>query len=173
MSYITRNPKRVIGGLATALAAAGIAVGSGASFTSQTASAANVFSSGTMSQTNSRDGAAIATKGNMKPGDVQTGQVKIKNTGTVASAFKLSEVSDSSTFTAGNLQLVIKDGATTIYSGDFGALNAPIALGEYAAGEERTYDFTVTFAQSAGNEDEDKTASATYQWDQVSTPAAG
>ena len=42
-TYITTNPRRTIGGLATILASLGLAVGSGATFTSHTANLSNTF----------------------------------------------------------------------------------------------------------------------------------
>ena len=60
--------KRAIVGLATILAATAVAVGSGATFTSETANAESSFVSGTLTQSNSKDGVAIVTGANMKPG---------------------------------------------------------------------------------------------------------
>ncbi len=68
-----RNNRRTVVALATVLASVGVAVGSGASFSSQTANPANTFSSGTLVQSNSKSGLAILTGANMKPGDSQDG----------------------------------------------------------------------------------------------------
>jgi len=163
---------RIIAGLATALAATGVAVGSGATFTSQTANPANTFTSGTLTQTNSKAGASILTGSNMKPGDVKTGEVTIKNTGSIAGDFKLSEKNAANAFNAGSLKLKIEDVSTAtptqVYSGDLGGVaGAGIALGSYAAGEQHTYKFTVTLDQNAPNTDQGKSATADYQWDAV------
>lgn len=163
---------RIVAGLATVLAALGVAVGSGASFSSQTANPTNTFVSGSFTHTNSKNGVAIVTGQNMKPGDVKTGDVTITNTGSLAGTFKLSESNASSTFTAGNLKLKIEDitGATPVqvYSGNFGAVPAAgIALGNFAAGEAHTYRYTVTFDQAADNTDQGKSASADYTWTAV------
>jgi hypothetical protein len=162
--------KRIIAGLATALAATGVAVGSGATFTSQTANPSNTFSSGTLTQTNSKSGVAITTGTNMKPGDVKTGEVTIKNTGSIAGDFKLSEKNAANAFGAGSLKLKVEDVTTStpsqVYSGDLGGVaGAGIALGSFAAGEAHTYRFTVTLDQNAPNADQNKSASADYQWD--------
>lgn len=164
--------KRIIAGLATVLAAVGVAVGSGASFTSQTANPANTFQSGTFTHTNSKNGAAIVTGTNMKPGDVKTGDVTITNTGSLAGTFKLTESAVSSGFTAGNLRLKIEDVTTAtpvqVYSGNFGAVPAAgITLGSYAAGEAHTYRYTVTFDQAADNADQGKSATANYTWSAI------
>jgi spore coat-associated protein N len=169
--YISTHPRRTIGGLATILASLGLAVGSGATFTSHTANPSNTFSSGSLIHTNDKNGFAIVTGANLKPGDVSTGLVKIKNTGTLKGNFKLSETNDTNNFAAGNLKLKIEDvtNATTIYSGDLGSVAAAgIALtGDWAVNEERTYKFTVTLDPNTPNSDQGKTATADYEWDEV------
>ena len=149
-NYFAKHPRRALGGLATILASVGLAVGSGATFTSHTANLDNTFTSGSLVHTNSKDGVAIVTGANLKPGDVSTGTVKIKNTGTLKGTFKLSETNDTNGFGAGNLKLKIEDvtsaSPATIYSGDLGGVAAAgIAVtGDWAVSEERTYKFTVT-----------------------------
>ena len=75
IKQLARHPRRTIAGLATVLAALGVAVGSGATFNAQTSNAANAFTSGTLSHTNSAADASVTlvTGGNLKPGDVTTG----------------------------------------------------------------------------------------------------
>lgn len=162
----TSNPRRLIGGLATVLAAAGVAVGSGASFTSQTANPANTFTSGTLLQTNSKNGTSIVTGANLKPGDTRTGEVTIKNTGTLAGDFTLTESNDTNAFTNGSLTVKVEDVTATpatVYEGDLGGLDAK-TLGSFAVGEARNYRFTVTLATSAPNADQGKSATADYEW---------
>lgn len=166
------NTKRTIAGLATALAAVGVAVGSGATFSSESATAANTFTSGTLTQSNSKAGAAIVTGANMKPGDVKTGEVTIENTGSIAGDFKLSEKSVSNSFGADSLHLVIQDvtggGSAEVFDGDLGEVPADgIDLGSFAADAARTYRFTVTLDSDAPNADQGKSASAVYRWDAV------
>ena len=167
MSYVSSNRKRVVGALVTALAAVGVAVGSGASFTASTANPANTFSSGALEMSNSRNDAAIFAGSALKPGESTSGQVTIKNTGTVAGDFTLSEIGATDPFNA-DLKLEVRQSgvATPIYDGSFGGVPAGgIALGTYAAGAERTYAFKVTLPASADDSDENKTATATYRWD--------
>ena len=159
--------KRAIVGLATILAATAVAVGSGATFTSETANAESSFVSGTLTQSNSKDGVAIVTGANMKPGDVRTGEVTITNTGSLPGVFTLSERNDSNGFQAGSLNLKIQDtapGGSVIYNGDLGSVPAAgIALGSFAAdGGAKTYRFTVTLQASAGNLDQGRSAGAEY-----------
>lgn len=170
----TQSKGRTIAALATALAAAGVAVGTGANFSSHSANAANTFSSGTLIQSNSRSGASIVTGTNLKPGDVRTGEVTIANTGSLAGTFKLSETSASNAFGSGDMSLKIEDvsgsSPVSVYAGDIGKVPATgIDLGSYAAGEAHTYRFTATFAQGSPNSDQGKSASATYEWDAVPT----
>jgi spore coat-associated protein N len=88
---LIRRPKRTLGALALGLTAVGLAVGSGADFSARTANPSNTFSAGTLSMDNSKNGAAILTATNMKPGGAaQTGTVDIKNTGTIDGNFSLS-----------------------------------------------------------------------------------
>jgi hypothetical protein len=56
----------------------------------------------------------------------------------------------------------------TVYTGNFGAMGTK-SLGTFTAGQAKTYRFTVTFAQSADNSEQGKTASATYTWNGAQT----
>ena len=85
------SPRKVLGGLFAVLAATGIAVGSGANFNSTSANPSNVFSAGTISQSNSGDGSAVLTVSGMKPGDSANGTVDIANTGDLDGTFTLSQ----------------------------------------------------------------------------------
>jgi len=175
MNYLIRNPRRAIVALLTALAATAAAVGSGADFSSHSANPANTFSSGTLVQSNSKNGVAIVTGANLKPGDTRSGEVTITNTGSLAGTFKLAESNATNAFGAGDMTLKIDDvsGKTpvSVYSGDIGKVPAEgIGLGSYAAGEARTYRFTATFAQTSPNSDQGKAAKADYEWDAVPTP---
>lgn len=168
MSAVLSNPRRLMGVLVTVLAATGVAVGSGASFTSQTANPANTFSSGTLKQTNSKNGAAVVTGSNLKPGDVRTGDVTITNTGTLAGDFSLSETNITNGFTAGVLSAKIDDvtTGTNVYTGDFDKVGT-IALGSFAPNEAHTYRVTVTLASSAGNADQGKSATADLEFNEI------
>ncbi len=164
--------KRVVGALAGLLAAASVAVGSGATFSSQSANPSNTFAAGTLVQSNSKAGAAIVTGANLKPGDVKSGEVTITNSGSLAGTFKLSELNAANGFAAGSLQLKIEDvtgaTATQVYAGDFDAVPAAgISLGSFAAGQARTYRFTVTLVTAAGNGDQGKSDDAEFEWTAV------
>ena len=93
--------KRTLATLVLGLTAVATAVGSGADFSARTANPSNTFSAGALSMENSKDGTAIFSPTNMKPGAApQTGIVDIKNTGSIPGVFKLSR--DQLTNTDGN-----------------------------------------------------------------------
>ena len=154
----------------TTLAAAGaLAIGSGADFSSESANPNSIVASGTLTQSNSKAGAAVFNISNIKPGDVVGGEVTITNTGSLPAVMSATEGSFSSTFvTASNLKLVVTEGATELYNGNFGSMGTK-ALGTFTAGQAKTFKFTVTFAQTAGNAEQGKTASATYTWNGAQT----
>jgi hypothetical protein len=165
--------RKVLVPLATLLAAGAVAVGSGATFTSQSANAASTVTSGTLLQTNSKADAQIFGLSNMKPGDVVNGTVEIKNTGTLPGTFTLRETTSANAFDLDMLKLTITTGSTTVYSGNFGGLgdNQLVDLGQYAAGASKTYTFSVALAANAPDTQQNKTASASYEW--VATQLAG
>lgn len=172
----TRSRKRILIPLAGLLVAAAITAGSGADFISNSVNTANAFGSGTLSQSNSKAGSAIFDFSNMKPGDSATGKVVITNSGSLPSAFKLTEDAVNGFVTKSNLTLVISQTGvqTPVWSGTFADLTAagPLALGTFAAGEAREYTFRVTMAQSAGNAEQGKSATASYTWDATQTAAS-
>jgi spore coat-associated protein N len=171
----TNRRTKVLVPLATLLAAGAIAVGSGATFTSTTGNTASAVTSGTLSQTNSKDKSAVFTLTNMKPGDVVNGSLTITNTGSLPAAFSLTEVSSTNGFTGANLALKITNttSGAVVYNGTFGGLvdGAKTDLGTFASGAANAYTFSVTLDQNTPNADQGKTASAVYQWDSVQLDA--
>ena len=69
IKVLRANPRRLLAALATILVAVGVTVASGATFTAQTANAANTFTAGSLSMYNSKAPGAILTASGMKPGD--------------------------------------------------------------------------------------------------------
>lgn len=178
---LSSRPKRTLGVLATVGLAAAIAVGSGASFTAQTANPSNTFTAGTLSMSNSLDGAAILTAANLKPGDTTTGTVDIANTGSVSGVFSLSRSaltdSDNVNPMSQKLNVVAKDcgsfasgtpscdaGDPNVYTGTLAAMTGSSALGSYGAGEKHRFQFAVTFDTSADNAYQGDSSTATFQW---------
>ena len=164
------SPRAFLLGLGTIGLAAAVTVGSGADFTSTTANPSNIFTAGTLSHSNSKDGLAILTVSNMRPGDTAApGTVVIQNTGSLSGAFSLTKnvTVDSVPSFATKLTVVISDGAVPIYSGTVAGMGT-IALGTFAAGATHTFTFAVTFPDSgpngADNAYQGKSTTVTYDW---------
>lgn len=181
MDALMDNPLRTLGVLALVLVAVGIAVGSGANFTAQSANPSNTFTSGSLEMVNSKDAAAILTASNMVPSDVATGTVDIENSGTVSGDFSLSRpaltdpgllgtqldvvVTDCGDFSAGTP--VCEGTDPTEYTGTLAAMSGSYPLATFAAGDKHRYEFEVTFNASADDTYEGATSTATFQWDAV------
>ncbi|MGA8256374.1 MAG: hypothetical protein WB767_07335 [Nocardioides sp.] len=180
------NRRKVLIPLATLVVAGSVAVGSGATFTSTTAST-TTLTSGIVSQKNDVSSLAIT---NIKDKDTVTGTVTVTNTGTLDADLTLAQISapaEENTFNPGDLKLKITvpgatAGSTTvIYDGNFGAMpTTPVALGSMApdtdgAGPIQAGSITATFVvslnESVDNTNEGKKALASFQW--VSTQKGG
>ena len=165
MSENTTTRRKVLVPLATLLVAGAVAVGSGADFTSSSAHSVAV-TSGTLHHTNSRNGAAL-TISNIKPGDSKTGTLTITNDGSIDSTLSLEQSTWSSTFVApGDLKLTIeKSGSSTpLYDGNFGGVTGQLDLGALNVGDTTTVTYTVTMPSTAGNNEQGKSASASFQY---------
>src|SRR5215218_2573176 len=188
---LAARPRRTVAALATALAAAGVAVGSGADFTSRSANPSNTFTAGTLSADNSRDGAAVFSPSGMKPGGApQTGTVDIANSGSLPAAFTLTRDRLESTDTgdanpaafAAKVNLVVTDcgafaageppacgdaGDRAVYDGTLAAMDGAAGLGDFSADEKHRYVFAAALDASAGNEYQGDGSSARFVWDAV------
>lgn len=171
MTSTTSRSKKVLAPLAVLLAAGALAVGSGATFTSASSNTISSVTAGTLTQTNSKAGEAIFKLDGMKPGDVLTGDLTLANTGSLPASFSLTETSSTNGFVPGDLSLTITNATTgvEVYKGEFGGLENGVkeSLGEFAPGDANDYTFTVGLAGTAGNDNQGKTANATYSWDAV------
>jgi hypothetical protein len=189
MHALAARPRRTLATLATALAATGVAVGSGADFTSRSANPANAFTAGALTMENSGDAAAIFSPAGMKPGGApQTGTVDIANDGSLTGTFTLTRDqlestdggAENPTAFATKVNLVVTDcgrfdGATApacgdagdaaVYSGTLAAMEAARPLGDYAAGDKHRYQFAAALDGSAGNEYQGDSSSARFVWD--------
>lgn len=168
--------KKVLVPLALLLAAGAVAVGSGATFSSETGNTISTVTSGTLLHSNSKNGAAIFGLDSLKPGDGLNGSVTITNTGTLPAALSLTETASTNSFAGEYLKLAVKNATTgaTIYTGTFGGLvdGAKADLGVLQPGAAGSYTFTVTLALDAPNTEQNKTASATYEWSTVQLDGA-
>lgn len=162
-----RRGRRVLVPLATLAAAGALAVGSGASFSSQTENAISTVTAGTLLQENTRENEAIFDVSNIKPGDTVTGSLTITNSGTLPAAFTLTEFGDANGFEADVLSMTITEvGGAQVFAGEFGDL-VSADLGAWTAGEARSFDFVVSLAQAADNDNQGAEATASYRWSAV------
>jgi hypothetical protein len=179
--FVARHPLRTLGALTALIAAVAVAVGSSASFTATSANPSNTFAAGTLSILNSKEGLAVLTASNMRPGDSATGTVDVQNDGSLSGAFVLSRsniVDSDGTFPmSAKLDLVVKDcgdfssGAPTCdggdpvkYTGTIAAMGST-ALGTFAAGDKHRYQFVVTFNSGANNNYQGDSSSVEFDWD--------
>jgi spore coat-associated protein N len=182
IAVLLRHPRRTLAALATVLAAVGVTVASGADFTAQSANPSNVFSTGTLTMSNSRSDAAVLTASGLRPGDTKEGTVDIANTGSLSGAFSIGRGtlndSDSQNPLSGKLNVVIDDcgafsGSTEPGCGDGNDVNrytgtisamASHQLGTFAAEEKHRYRFRVTLDASAGNVYQGDSSTVTFVW---------
>ncbi|HEY3070901.1 MAG TPA: TasA family protein [Gaiellaceae bacterium] len=180
-TFVARHPMRALGALTALIAAVAVAVGSSASFTATSANPSNTFAAGTLSILNSKEGLAVLTASNMKPGDSATGTVDVQNSGSLSGAFTLSRSnivdSDGTNPLSAKLNLVVKDcgdfssgtptcdaGDPVKYTGTIAAMGST-ALGTFAADEQHRYQFAVTFDGTAGNAYQGDSSSVQFDWD--------
>jgi hypothetical protein len=178
------NRRKVLVPLATLMVAGAVAVGSGASFTSTTASTTAV-TSGSVTHVNDKTSLSIT---NIKDKDVVNGSVTITNTGSLPSTLTIAETGVTATnpFIPGDLKLVLTKtvaGVTSpVFSGNFGDMpdGQTYDLGSLAAdpdgtgtalGGQITVNFEVTLSEKTNNTNEGKDALASFQW--VSTQTGG
>jgi spore coat-associated protein N len=180
------SPRKVLLAFFGLMAAAALAVGSGANFNSTSANPSNVFTAGTISHSNSKASAAILTAANMVPGGSQVGTVDIKNTGLATGTFTLTHLTPVDTPTSPGLSkkltMTISDlgdpacvsscpAAVQVYSGTIFAMPASVALGTYLAAVTHRYQFTVNFPDGGANGADNayQSASTTVEYDWSST----
>jgi hypothetical protein len=184
---LAANPRLALGALLTLLLAAAAVVGSGADFTASSANPANTFATGTLTISNSNEGAAVLSATGLKPGNSATGTVDIQNTGDLSGIFTLSRTapldSDSANPLSGKLNLTVVDCGTfasgtpvcgdsndvTVYNGgtiaQMGTVGHTVnSLGTYQANDKHRYQFTAQLDSSAGNAYQGDTSSVEFDW---------
>ena len=186
---MVRHPRRAVGALATGLAAIGVAIGSGADFTAQSANPGNFFAAGILRVDNSHEGGGFMDAQGLVPGGpAQTGIVDVQNTGTIAGRFTLlREVLDNtpdappSPF-AHKVRVTVLDcgrfdgetapscdsGDAIVYGeGSLAAMSERLALGRFQPGEKHRYRFAARLDESAGDELQGGSVTAGFVWDAV------
>jgi spore coat-associated protein N len=186
LKVLTSQPKLALGALLTLLLAAGAVVGSGADFTASSATATNTFASGTLTIGNSKQGLALLSAGNLRPGEAaQTGDVDIENTGSLSGTFSVAPGtvtnSDTGNPLAAKLNITVVDCGTfsggtpptcgdgddvSKYSGTLAGMTST-ALGSYAAGAKHRYRFSVALDGTAGNAYQGDSSTVEFNFDAV------
>ncbi|WP_243056992.1 hypothetical protein [Nocardioides sp. SR21] len=145
-------------------------------FSASSANLRNVVATGSMTQVNSADNAAFMSGHDLVPGDHVDGAVTVRNEGDARGSFRLvaGDVEDEPGPGGGQLSTrltlrVVEAGSgTEVYTGRIGDLDAD--LGTWAPGEERGYEFEVTFppgTAAADNAYQLSSFTVTYVWDAV------
>jgi len=178
LQILASQPRLALGALLTLLLAAGAVVGSGADFTASSANPSNTFAAGTLSIANSKEGVAVLTASDLRPGDAaEPGTVTIRNSGSLEGDFELKRDgvtnSDADHPLDEQLNLTVTDCGTTCGDGDdvekyddLPLADMPtIDLGTFAAGAERTYRFDVELSESAGNEYQGGSSTVEFDFD--------
>ena len=155
----TTTSRKVLLPLATLVAAGAVAIGSGATFSSESTDSAISATAGDLVHTNDQDNATL-TITNLKPGAVETGTLTITNTGSLDGKLKVL-VSGVDGVLADALQLKIEssDLTTAAYDNNFedADVAAGFELGELdadpglATPDTITVTFTVRMEGDAGN----------------------
>jgi spore coat-associated protein N len=184
LKVLTSQPKLALGALLTLLLAAGAVVGSGADFTASSANPANTFASGTLTIGNSKEGTAVLSASNLRPGEAaQTGTVDIENTGSLSGAFTLTRgtvtntdganplaaklnvtVVDCGTFSGGTPPTCGDGDDSTKYTGTIADMGTS-ALGTYAAAAKHRYRFSVALDGTAGNAYQGDSSTVEFDFD--------
>jgi spore coat-associated protein N len=167
------NPRRALAALATLLIAVGVTAASGANFTASKANAGNIMSAGSIDIDNGAGTALLAMSG-MKPDSTTSGEVVVKNTGTLTGAFTLTKVAVSDTGLAQYLNIKVEEcvgtadctsvNPTPIYNNKLDSMSN-YALGNWIGGASHRYKFTATLDSATPNTAQGKSANVTFQWD--------
>jgi hypothetical protein len=180
------NPRKLIGALLMLLLAAGLAVGSGASFTATSASPGNMVTAGalTIDNTKKNNGtqAAIFNISNLRPGQSDSGTVTVTNTGNVPGVFNLALASTTPGGAGSNLanRLHLKveelDAGNAVVGTPFAdavanTMGATNALGTWNGGDAHTYRFTVSWPSGLTGDDayQGSTLQLNFNWNAVSS----
>lgn len=187
-AILMKHPRRTLGALGAVLAAVGLAIGSGAVFTSTASNPGNAFAAGNLSTTNSPTGAILTVPSGFKPGDTSNGSVTITNSGDMPGSYSLTKSVTSNVpgpnggSLASVLNVKIEDTTgtpVTVYDGSIASMSAQTldgdpstgAVDKFTAGQARTYKFTVSWpdggtpGSSTTGDNAYKSSAVTVQYD--------
>ena len=139
---------------------------------------------GSLTLSNTKEGAAVLSLGGIKPGDSTTDTVTLGNTGTLPGDLSLdtSNLVDApgsgGGALSGKLDLRVRDitnagSPVTVYTGKIAGLT-PVALGTLAAGDSRVYEFKIDFPDTgagAENAYQGSGMSVQFDWTAVNNDA--
>jgi spore coat-associated protein N len=180
------NPRKLMGALMMLLLAAGLAVGSGASFTASTASPGNMVTAGALTIDNNKKDSgtqsAIFNISDMRPGQSSSGTVTVTNTGSVPGVFNLA-LSGTTPGGAGSnlanrLHLKVEelDGLGAVTGTPFAdavvnTMGSTNALGTWNGGDSHTYKLTVSWPSGLSGDDayQGSTLQLDFAWNAVSS----
>ena len=154
-----RKPVALLAGMAlSALVLIGLTVSadkSSASFTATTTNPGNQFVSATLTASNDKSAAAsLISISNLVPGDTANRSVTITNSGNVGVTYTGAASATASTAlwtdTTNGLQVTVKRGVTTLYSGALKDLAIP-ASGTIATSATDTLTFDFSLPTTADN----------------------
>jgi len=157
----------LLAALALLSLALGLAMFSGARFTSKSANSA-LLATGSIQLTSSKSNQAIVSASGMKPGDSREGTITIGNPSEVPStvALKSSGLAGSSAL-ASTIDFKVEDitsGTTQKWSGKLASFSE-VDLGSFAASSSRNYRITLSWPSSASEASlQGTSASFTLQW---------
>ncbi|MEA2660430.1 MAG: spore coat-associated protein [Chloroflexota bacterium] len=128
---------------------------SSASFTATTLNPGNQFGSATLTMSNDKSAAgSLVSIANMVPGDTAARTVTITNTGTVGFTYTAAASATANTVlwsdTTNGLQVVVKRGATTLYTGALKNMSLAASPTVAASGTD-TLSFTFSLPTTADN----------------------
>ncbi|HEY8808080.1 MAG TPA: hypothetical protein VIN70_10915 [Candidatus Limnocylindria bacterium] len=148
---------------------------SSASFTATTTNPGNSFGSATLTMSNDKSGAAsLVSLANMVPGDTANRTVTITNTGNVGFTYTAAISAVANTLlwsdTTNGIQVTVKRGATTLFTGALKNM-ALAASGTITAAGTDTLTFDFSLPTTAGNTFQNLTQDFTITY--TSTQLAG
>jgi spore coat-associated protein N len=176
---VSRFARRLVGRLAAAgavMAAATAAIAVPGEDRAQSPQPLLAKVTAPLAHSNARDGQAVLTAANLKPGERRSGEVTIRNVGHAGAIYLVARglvdtQSPSGERVSDRLSMTIADatgGASrTLAVGPLSTIATCQPLGEFAAGEQRTYRFTVAFPDGGPGADNalaGASARVDYEW---------
>lgn len=170
---MAENKRKALIPLTVALVAGAVAVGSGATWTSQSSNTVSV-TGGSLVHVNDQDGLTL-TLTDIKPGDSMVGTVSVTNTGNIDSTLDFTSGVVTSGFASGMLTLLVEvdpdgpgaAGWSTLSTGDIALTSVSETGTVFNVGDVRHYRFTVALDPTSANVDQGKAADLTFTFDQT------